>query len=388
MHDLLPADMRAFRRVEDAFRTAAGAWGYQEIRTPTLEHYSLFTSCGALTPDMLARVYSFLDWDGWSGERVVLRPDSTVPVARAAAEAGIAIPARLFYVQNRFRFTDGEDGEDWQCGVEYLGAPASLGEVEVAAIACETLDALDISPEVVLSHAGVARGVIAAINHGDSIVSRDALDAVVEQGLAALRPLVGEYPRVAAFLDVALRPARDLALLQNLVALSAEALPGAAFALNELAGVAGALAGSGRLIAIDLGMPSDFEYYTGTVYEFRSGSQAWGRGGRYSLGGPVGQETACGLGLEATELASHLKPAGAAESVVFVVPANDSAVSRAVEVARTLHRAGIAAVLERTAPPDSLSVRVGQNTLSAHTPEGERAIYRLEDVVGILIKYK
>ena len=53
---------------------------------------------------MLSSVYSFLDWDGWSGERVVLRPDSTIPVARAAREAGVELPARLYYVQNVFRF--------------------------------------------------------------------------------------------------------------------------------------------------------------------------------------------------------------------------------------------------------------------------------------------
>jgi len=75
MSDMLPRDMRAFRRVEDAFRTAASRWGYGEVRTPTLESYSLFTEAGALTTDMLSRIYTFLDWDGWSGERVVLRPD-------------------------------------------------------------------------------------------------------------------------------------------------------------------------------------------------------------------------------------------------------------------------------------------------------------------------
>jgi histidyl-tRNA synthetase len=95
MRDLLPAEMRAFRRVEDAFRAAASRWGYEEIRTPTIETYSLFTAAGALTPQMLSRVYSFLDWDGWSGERVVLRPDSTIPVARAVTEAALAMPARV-----------------------------------------------------------------------------------------------------------------------------------------------------------------------------------------------------------------------------------------------------------------------------------------------------
>ena len=80
--DLTPDDMRAFRLVEDTFRDCCIGWGYDEIRTPTIEYLYLFTSAGTLTPNMLGKVYSFLDWDGWSGERVVLKPDGTIPTAR------------------------------------------------------------------------------------------------------------------------------------------------------------------------------------------------------------------------------------------------------------------------------------------------------------------
>ena len=93
------------------------------MRTPTIENYSLFTSAGALTPESLTRAYTFLDWDGWSGERVMLRYDSTISVARAATLASLGLPARLFYVQSAFRFNESEDqGEEWQCGLEYLDA--------------------------------------------------------------------------------------------------------------------------------------------------------------------------------------------------------------------------------------------------------------------------
>jgi len=86
MRDLLPADMVKFRRVEEVFRRCSSRWGYDEVRTPTLEYIHLFTAVGTLTPGMLGRVYSFLDWDGWSGERVVLRPEGTIPIARLYTE--------------------------------------------------------------------------------------------------------------------------------------------------------------------------------------------------------------------------------------------------------------------------------------------------------------
>ena len=79
MRDLSPVEMKIFRLVEDTCRECCLKWGYGEVRTPTLEYLHLFTSAGTLTPNMLGKVYSFLDWDGWSGERVVLRPDGTIP---------------------------------------------------------------------------------------------------------------------------------------------------------------------------------------------------------------------------------------------------------------------------------------------------------------------
>ena len=84
--DLLPDDTHRFRYIEDTFRDSCLKWGYQEVKTPTLEYLHLFTAVGTLTPSMLNKVYSFLDWDGWSGERVVLRPDGTIPVVRLYIE--------------------------------------------------------------------------------------------------------------------------------------------------------------------------------------------------------------------------------------------------------------------------------------------------------------
>ena len=37
MRDMLPADMERFRRIELTFRDVCLGWGYEEVRTPTLE---------------------------------------------------------------------------------------------------------------------------------------------------------------------------------------------------------------------------------------------------------------------------------------------------------------------------------------------------------------
>jgi len=103
--DLAPQQMAQFRLIESVFRDSCLKWGYREVRTPTLEYLHLFTSTGTLTPGTLGKVYSFLDWDGWSGERVVLRPDGTIPVARMYIDTeNKPTTARYFYVTNIFIF--------------------------------------------------------------------------------------------------------------------------------------------------------------------------------------------------------------------------------------------------------------------------------------------
>src|SRR3972149_2766239 len=156
MRDLLPAEMSRFRRVEQAFRDVCHGWGYEEVRTPSIEHLHLFTSTGTLSPQMLGRGYSFLDWDGWSGERVVLRPDSTIPAARLFVEAmAESVGAKLFYVQNVFRFAQGDESrEDWQCGAELIGDTQPEGDLELVFMGCEVLERLGLTVDLRLSDPG------------------------------------------------------------------------------------------------------------------------------------------------------------------------------------------------------------------------------------------
>jgi histidyl-tRNA synthetase len=389
MRDLLPEEMRAFRRVEDAFRAAAQRWGYQEVRTPIVESYSLFTAAGALTPQMLSRVYSFLDWDGWSGERIVLRPDSTIPVARAAANAGLGLPARLFYVQSVMRFSNDErEGEDWQYGVEYLDAPAAIGDLEVVAVACETLEALGIEPEVRLAHVGLARAVVDELEPLDEAETRDLMERVRAEGLAALRPAAAGHPGAAAFLAAALEPSGSITLLGNLAALARAGLPGAIKPLAELRDEAKALNDAGRPVHIDLGMARDFEYYTGVVFDVVSGGDNWGSGGRYSPNVPGASASACGLGLEATRLIEHVRATTRRQTVVSVIPGSEAFFSESMNVARALHRNGINAALATAESEFTIAVVVSEDGLTAHTPDGEKDMSSLDDVVGLLLQYK
>jgi len=383
MRDLLPDQMRAFRRVEDAFREVAGRWGYEEIRTPTVESYSLFTSAGALSPEMLAGAYTFLDWDGWSGERVMLRYDSTIPVARAAADAGIDLPARLLYVQSVFR---GAEGEDWQCGLEYLGAPPVVGDLEVLAVATGTLSALSLPVDLRLTHAGVARAAVDAAGLTDVLARRALLDDVAGNGLVAVRDAFARTPAAQAFIDAALAGAGELPLVDNLIALARNGLPDAVAPLEELREVAAALVPTGGSVAVDFSLPFDFDYYSGVTWELRGEGCAWGRGGRYQPAGPGAPESACGLALDADRLSERLG-APSRGAAVAVVADREAGLADALRLAGSLHRHGISAALG-DAGGATVRLVVGPEGIFAAAADSTLERATLDEVVQFVLQHK
>ena len=384
MRDLLPEQMRAFRRVEDAFRQVARHWGYEEIRTPTVESYSLFTSAGALSPEMLAGAYTFLDWDGWSGERVMLRYDSTIPVARAAADAGIELPARLLYVQSVFR---GTEGEDWQCGLEYLGAPPVAGDLEALAVAADTVAALSLPFHLRLTHAGVARAAVDAAGLSDVLARRALLDDVAGNGLAAVREAFADQPGALAFLQAALGGPGEPALAGNLIALARTGLPGAVAPLEELREVADALAGTGRDVAIDFTLPLDFDYYSGVTWELRGEGGAWGRGGRYQPAGPGAPASACGFALDADRLSAHAGGAPARGASVAIVAEREAGLADALRLASSLHGHGISAALG-DARDAAIRLVVGPGGIAASAADSSLEGATLDEVVRFVLQRK
>ena len=238
-----------------------------------------------------------------------------------------------------------------------------------------------------LSHAGISRTVAAALGI-DATAGRSLLDRVGAEGLTGFHAAAAHHPRVAAFLQVATRPAAGPELLDNLAALAAGAVPGASEAIDEVRDVASALLESGRSVVIDFGLPRDFDYYTGVVFEFEAAGRSWGKGGRYTPNGAATPGSACGLGLDIAPLAALLAPNTGRREPVAVIPAASSDFARAMSVARALHRSGIAAALAGDPTAAPLSVTVSGATLTARTPEGERAMAVLEEVVGLLVQFK
>lgn len=397
MRDLLPDEMDRVRAVEGAFASACRAWGYREIRTPVIEPLHLFTSAGTLSPQTLDRVYSFLDWDGWSGERVVLRPDSTIPAARLYAERldGGRV-AKLFYRQNVFRFTDdGSSREEWQCGVELMGDTGAQGDVELVLLALEALRPL-VSDDVIvrLSHARIVRAVLAAAG-----MTPDGQSAAYDRLLDGDMSVVDEVEARVPQLNAPLRMLFEIegagsGYVANLRGSLTEAIPALAAALDELAFVVAALEARGVSPRINAVLARSFEYYSGIVMRLEVDGTRIATGGRYDeLIGLVGGKhvPASGFALYVSPIIELLaSESHAAASGTIVVQADGTGaalLASAYETAQRLREAGLRAEsIEgmHTAATHRLICRDGSPAFTLAWPDGDEQFERLADVIAAL----
>jgi len=348
--DLLPGDTQRFRHIEDAFRHSCLSWGYQEVRTPTLEYLHLFTAAGTLTPNMLSRVYSFLDWDGWSGERVVLRPDGTIPVARLYTEnMGQEDIARLFYVTSVFAFeeTGKENRERWQCGVEFLGNAKPTADVELILLAAEIMRNLGIAGlEIRLSHAGVLKALLKELELDPGEKAR-LLTQILDGNWQVLTQTGSSNSDANRLLSLLLDlRGRSSGFLENL-----KALPRLSFdlksELDNFGEVASLLDALGCNYQIDITSTRGFEYYTGLCFQLLIKEDKIGSGGRYDDLVPLigGKSTpACGFALYLDPLMRLVQPDAQqkpAERILVRSETKTSATMKAgFELAQSLREAG------------------------------------------------
>ncbi len=279
MRDLFPSDMQKFRLISECFRDSCIKWGYDEVRTPTLENLHLFTSAGTLTPGMLGKVYSFLDWDGWSGERVVLRPDATIPVARMYIEsmAGKEL-AKLFYIANTFIFeeTGKKNRERWQLGAELIGMGSPLADVELMALTVEVLNKIGLQQvEIRLSHAGLTRGILQKLGLNTE-EQHQVFDRLLDGDISAIAQIRTERPELTSLLAL---QGQSSGFVKNLA--TALDLPDLKPQIDDFVYIADALKTLGIKYLIDIASVRGFEYYTGVIFQLFADEEKVGGGGRY-----------------------------------------------------------------------------------------------------------
>lgn len=274
-------------RVAGQLRNLFQAYGYEEVRTPGIEYYDVFTA-GKRYFSQESMVKSI----DRHGRLTVIRPDATVPIARLVATklSGRALPLRLFYDEMIYRNSStlqGFSNEMHQCGVELLGSDGYKTDAEMIALSWSALRAIGLNRyRLELGHVGVVDALLNALGAEDETAAqiRASLEGKNFSRLRDILAPYGDEPVVRAFLALP-RLFGDHRVLEKAREVVAPVAPEVAQVLDELERryeLARALCRDEHIM-LDLSLANQAGYYSGLVFRgYIDGSgEAVLSGGRY-----------------------------------------------------------------------------------------------------------
>lgn len=286
--------------------------GYTEIMTPDVEFYDVFTLAGNSIPQE-----SMLKLVDRSGRLLVLRPDSTTPIARVAATKlkDMVLPRRFYYNQIKYRSSSGnkgERGEIPQVGVELIGASGAKADLEMIAAAVDAIRCCGVERfHVEIGHAGIFSSFMEGLPLDADTVER-VRNLMEDKNFAALSDLLSRWsdtPEVGAVKRLAylFGGAEVLDEAETLLGRSDAAIEHLRSLYESLNA-----SGYGELIRFDLGMVHPIDYYTGVIFRgyVEGAGNAVLSGGRYdNLCAAFGRSAeAIGFAVDVDAVAACLPP--------------------------------------------------------------------------------
>ena len=341
--------MRRHRHVIEHARTLAARYGFAEVATPIFEFSDVFRRTLGDTSDIVTKeMYTFTDR---SGAEITLRPENTAGVARAVIGGtfGERRPFKCFYAGPMFRYERPQKGrlrQFHQIGVELIGAPEPLADIEVIALGAHLLEALGVRDQVTLE-----------INTLADEASRRAYRAALVAHLEAHEDALSEESRQRLkrnplrVLDS--KDEGDKTVLADAPAIDAHLSAEAAAFFD---GVCEGLSALDIAFTRNPRLVRGLDYYCHTAFEFTTealGAQgAVLAGGRYdglveTMGGPPTPGVGWAGGIErlAALVGETVGEVAAAPRPIAIVPLGARAEAAALGLAQRLRREGFAVEL-------------------------------------------
>lgn len=281
-------EVRLRRYVERRAMSVFAGWSYDEIILPIFDYHDLFAR--GMGEEKAGRTYRFVDRDG---ALLALRPELTSLVARTVATRfkNRRRPLRICYSGEVFRYdepTERSTREFHQLGVEQIGQPATVADIEILLVAAEVLTALGLADfRIALSHVDFFNGVAdyLELEEQDRARLRELIDRrsslALAEFLQAAAPQLDEPRRLAfcrltniAGKDEAIERAREILIDERSRA-----------AVEQIAAIYSTMVELGLKdnFDVDLGDAGGLEYYTGLTFKvyLPGWSVELGSGGRY-----------------------------------------------------------------------------------------------------------
>ncbi|PUA30999.1 MAG: hypothetical protein B9J98_08255 [Candidatus Terraquivivens tikiterensis] len=305
MDDLLPEDVAVKRAIEDAIRKVFNRYGYQEIETPTVEHYETFEAKSG--EEIRERMFTFVDK---SGRKLVLRPEMTASVARLVAMKlrSAPLPIRLGYIADCYRYDEPQWGRKrrfYHGGFELFGSSSPAADAEIIQVSRDVFDTIALKDHFFkVGHVGTLRSLMEASGMSEaeqdlalSLIDRKRVDEALSlMGECEEKKAVEKLVSVSGDAEEALRKGYDIVSPWDK---AVKALDN----LSEIIDMARNAGVESRLV-VDLGFARGLAYYTGFIFEqYIPGIDiAFNGGGRYDkltemFGGKPLPAVGCAIGI-------------------------------------------------------------------------------------------
>ncbi len=268
-------------------RKLFGTYNYMPICTPTFEYFDTFSKeVGTCASN---EMFKFFDREG---NTLVLRPDITPSVARAAAMyfSENDDPVKLSYEGNVFinyHSLQGRLKESTQAGCEYIGDSSINADAEILAIVVNSLKELGLKEfEIGVGHIDLVKSLVeyCVLNEEDEnklndlILNKNFFGAKeLLESLSVSEDLIKLFDITGKILDSAEEISNYLS--------SAKQFPKVYDALKYLYDLAKLLEKDNVIdyVSFEPGMNSEYKYYTGIIfsgYAYGTGEPIV-KGGRY-----------------------------------------------------------------------------------------------------------
>lgn len=347
--------------------------GYDFIKTPSVEYYDTIGKASAIQDASLFKLFDN------QGNTLVLRPEMTTPIVRAASSKLLKeqTPLRLGYFSNVFRAQEVEGGrpaEFEQMGIELIGDETVYADAEVVATAIELLQELQVNDfKVTIGHAGILQCVLR--DYTESQSEADELrNLLVKRNYVGFEEAVYAFDLPKAKSDALMQFIGEATNIEKIEDIEKYVRKNEALQYMQKLDQLLTAAGLGAYIDFDFTLSSHMNYYTGMLFEvFASGSGfALGNGGRYDglLTEFDVQTGATGFGLRVDRLLEVLPLPVVAQERVLVTFTDDT-FGAALQLARELRAQGTSVTLSAVATKVSEGnfTRIVQATKGAMTNE-------------------
>lgn len=261
-------------------------YGYQDIQTPTFEYFDIFSSRIGTIPSK--ELYKFFDKEG---NTLVLRPDFTPSIARAAAKYFMEEkhPIRFCYMGNTFINASDFQGrlkETTQIGAELINDGSIEADAEMISLVIACMKQAGLHDfQVSIGNVEFFKGLCVEyginedaeaelrelISNKNYFGAQEILDSMelteeVKETILKITEMFGSLEKIQEAKQFVANPRSQLAI-ERLEAI---------YSLLEEEGAA-------DYVTFDLGMLSKYHYYTGVIfraYTYGSGDAVM-KGGRY-----------------------------------------------------------------------------------------------------------